>query len=1147
MKTLLILSFLYFSSWCFNQETNQRFKKLKPSSNYQQLDTFTIYPNSVTVFQKGLILEKDSYSISYSTGEIKFLTEIQDSIEIEFRVLPMNLGKKYFSRDTSMIYAEYKGDREKFLIQTTDTYSDIFGNTGIKKNGSISRGVSFGNNQDLSINSTLNLELSGEIAPNLKILASVSDDNLPIQPQGNTNKLQEFDQVFIQVYNDNFKLIAGDFWINKPTGYFLNYKKRAQGLYGDYSWSKKKNTSWKIQGSAALSKGKFARQIIQGVEGNQGPYRLRGNENEPFIIVLSGTERVYLDGKLVDRGQEFDYIIDYNTAEVIFTTRNLITKDVRIVIEFQYSDLNYARSLVQSSATYSSEKFNFWINAYSEQDAKNQTIQQELNFSQKKMLSEIGDSLYLAKTLSIDSIGFVDNQNLYKLIDSLGIDSVLVFSVNKDSALYKATFSFVGPNQGNYVFNGSNALGKIFKWLAPINGVPQGDYEPARLIITPKQKRFLSSGLSYKLNKKYNFETEFAYSENDLNTFSSKNSDDDVGYSNRTKISSSHIIKKIDSLNYWKYNNKIELEVLSNSFSPIEQYRAVEFDRDWNTRNKNYSGYQLSSSLLNEFEHSKNGIISSEIGQYKIGSDYNGYKTRLFGRWNNKGFKAIWDGSFLNSENNSLDSNSLSNTFLRHRVQVSKKIKSLIFGYKDDFERNMFSKSNTIQNQSYLFYDREFFASNEDSAKINYKLFYRERLDRKSDSIRLENAAKAKNIGLTVNVNSTSNQSLNFVINYRQLKILNPLLIQQTPENTLLGRVDFDRKLFKGALNWNTFYEIGSGLELKREFLYIKVNDGQGVYTWIDYNGDGIKDLNEFELAQFVDQASYIRVYTPSNEYVKTYSNEFNQGIFFKPEKIWTSKTGMLKFLSRFSDQARIRINRKTTNFDTKELLNPFYGEIRDTSLISSSSSIHNNLFFNRTSSVFAMDYVYHNSQTKNLLASGFDARQQKYNEINFRLNIKKKYAVETAYQFGNKLVEADYTTGRNFDIRYFFVKPSFIIQPSTSFRFSIDSRYSEKINILKEAAYVGELGFKLKYNQANKGSFQASFNYLSISYSGEQNSALGFEMLESLKPGNNFTWNVGYQRSISKNLQINLQYNGRKSEGNKMIHSGGMEVRAFF
>lgn len=75
------------------------------------------------------------------------------------------------------------------------------------------------------------------------------------------------------------------------------------------------------------------------------------------------------------------------------------------------------------------------------------------------------------------------------------------------------------------------------------------------------------------------------------------------------------------------------------------------------------------------------------------------------------------------------------------------------------------------------------------------------------------------------------NQSLNVVTSYRELKVLNSTLLNQTPENSLLGRIDYELRLFKNAFTWNNFYEVGSGLELKREFQYIKVNDGQGVYT----------------------------------------------------------------------------------------------------------------------------------------------------------------------------------------------------------------------------------------------------------------------------------------------------------------------------
>ena len=148
------------------------------------------------------------------------------------------------------------------------------------------------------------------------------------------------------------------------------------------------------------------------------------------------------------------------------------------------------------------------------------------------------------------------------------------------------------------------------------------------------------------------------------------------------------------------------------------------------------------------------------------------------------------------------------------------------------------------------------------------------------------------------------------------------------------------------------------------------------------------------------------------------------------------------------------------------------------------------------------------------------------------------------------KISEADYTAGRNYSLNYYFVKPSVIIQPTTTFRITLDGRYSHKQNSQQyggDIAKVRELGTSFKYNKAEKGSLQGTFTAVHIQYTGIQNSAMGFEMLEALKPGLNFTWNLGYQHSLSKTLQISFQYNGRKSQDGKMIHSGGMEVRAFF
>ena len=465
------------------------------TSDTIQLDTVSVYENEVTVWLDGNLMGYGNYFIDPIKATIKMNSAVKgNELTIYYERTPINLNQKFAHKSTDLIVSDtlQNIDPFKYSVSSEKKSTDLFGSTKLNKQGSISRGVTVGNAQNLSLQSTLNLQLDGQIGPNLFMTGSISDNNIPFQPEGNTQKLQEFDQVKLKVYNDDFAVIGGDFWLRKPQGYFLNYTKRTQGVSVEAYHPMdviglKGQATHKISG--AFSRGKFSRNIIQGVEGNQGPYRLTGTENEPFIIVLAGTEKVFVDGKLMQRGQEFDYVVDYNTAEITFTANQLVTKDKRIIVEFQYSDLNYARSLIAYNAEFKGEKYHSWINIYSEQDAKNQTIQQTLTSQKRGILGSVGDSIQNAFSNSIDSVGFFDNRVLYALIDSMAFDSVLVFTVDPDSALYQASFQFVGQGNGNYIFEKFTANGKIYKWLEPIAGIPQGDFEAVQLLVDRKKNR----------------------------------------------------------------------------------------------------------------------------------------------------------------------------------------------------------------------------------------------------------------------------------------------------------------------------------------------------------------------------------------------------------------------------------------------------------------------------------------------------------------------------------------------------------------------------------------------------------------------------------------------------------------------------------
>lgn len=1066
-------------------------------------------------------------------------------VSISYYRTPIDFQKPYQHKSTDLIVSDTVEFFDPFIysVSSQNPNEDLFGSSKLNKQGSISRGVTVGNAQNLSLQSTLNLQLDGQIAPNLFLKGSISDDNVPFQPDGNTQKLQEFDQVYLQIYNDDFAVIGGDFWLKKPTGYFLHYQKRTQGLSIENNhsleWVGLKGTAdHKISG--AFSKGKFARNIIQGVEGNQGPYRLTGAENETFIVILAGTERVYIDGKLMTRGQEFDYTIDYNTAEVTFTANNLITKDVRIVVEFQYSDLNYARSLVAYNGLFESEKSKTWVNVYSEQDAKNQTIQQSLSDENRLVLSQAGDDILNAFSNSIDSIGFQENRVMYKLVDSLGYDSVLVFSVKTDSAIYQAYFSEVSFGEGDYVFDRFTANGRVYRWVSPIDGVKQGNYQPVQLLIAPQKKQMIVIGTEYQIKENIKSSIEFALSNQDQNTFSNLDAGDNQGVALKWKWLSEHKIN-----DKFKFNTRANFEYNEAYFRPIQWFRSVEFDRDWNVRNQPYFGNQYLTNVALQLAGNHGGSLTYNVENFIWGNDYNGLRNNLTAKYRKNGW-------YLNANGSLLLSDGLEETnFLRHEIDFSKSLWKLKVGFQDIHETNekRISGDPTLQADAYRFYDWKTYVSTLDTNNVQLELYYRERYDWFSDSVRLTQSTAAQNIGFIAGLVGNPDHNLRLNVNYRKLDVLDINLFQGQPENTILSRLEHVMRLWKGSVNATSFYELGSGLELQREFLFLEVNPGQGAYTWNDYNNDGIKDLGEFEIAVFADQGNYIRVFVPTNTYVRTYTNQFTSSIFLRPERIWRRKTGFLKGLARFSNQTVYKINRKTNNENELERFNPFVYSIADTSLVSVSSSFRNTLYFNKTSTVFGLNYTYQENASKVLLTNGFDTRLHTFHEGQLRWNISKYYNIRINSTLGRKSSASDYAAGRDFYIEYFNVRPIFSYQPNTTFRIALNGKYSEKENNsdLAEKAVIRDVGLDLRYNQIKKGSLTGRFNFILIDYNASTNSAIAFEMLEGLQTGNNFTWGLTYQRKIAKNLQLNFNYNGRKSEDNNAIHSGGMELRAFF
>jgi len=1151
-KALFILLFLISLSPLFSQSLiNLKHLRVEIYGDTIFLDSLSVASESIAFFTPdGDTLKDIKYHFDFEKSLIIFDKKPElKSLIIEYKVFPVNFFKpvSLFNKSDFLVGSD-KDELDYEMIFSREDYKSVYDQTSLSRKGSISRGVSFGNNQDVIVNSGLNLQLDGKLNDDLFILASISDNNIPIQPDGNSQQLQEFDKVFIKLFNDRIFLTAGDFELKKPQGYFLNYYKKAQGADFGINWinTTKSGKEYKVETkiSGAVAKGKYRRQEIKGVEGNQGPYKLAGANNELYIVVLAGTEKVYIDGILMMRGADLDYVIDYNLGEIVFTARQPINKDKRIIIEFEYSDRNYTRFLVTGSGIINYEKSSVWINFYNESDNKNQPYDQELDPEDKQLLKEIGDNKDLAVLPGYDSVGYATGEIRYMLTDTLVgaelFDSVFVYSTDPENAVFRVNFSYVGANKGNYKKGVSSANGRVYEWVAPVSGILQGDYIPYQQIVTPEKLQMLVVGGKSQILENTVFNLELACSNNDINTFSQLDSDDDVGIALKTGIEQTLLKSGNSNLSIivdYSYQHK--------NFRGIENFRATEFTRDWNL-NSYYSTYDENSvngGLL--YTNKKKGKVSFNSSYLNRGLEYVGFNNLLNGGLRLNKWQLSFNGSLLNSDD------VLYNTrFLRHNLKITRNFKILSIGIGEDSEDNSWRlvNSDSIVATSYKFNSYGAFIRTPDSLKTNLSMNYKYREDLLPKNNMLINSTTAHDISFGAGINKNPAHRLNTLFTYRLLEVNDTSLYTGQAENNLTGRAEYNFKLFKGVISSSNFYEIGSGLERKTEYSYIEVAAGQGVYTWSDYNSNGVQELDEFEIAHFIDQANFIRVINPTADYIKTYSNQINQSININPEVLWRNKKGILKFMSRFSDQFAYMISQKNTSSDFTEYANPFAKNIDDINLVSMSSLFRNSFSFNRGNPKFGFDYIYQNNDNKIMMVNGFDTRKLLNHTLQIRYNISTKVGIVNKCGIGSKYYNSEFFNNKNYLIDNKNNELQMSYQPDMNNRISFKYNFRIKENTSGgEKLMINDVGFDYRLSSVKKGSLNATFNYLYYNYNAATNGSLAYEMLEGFMPGTNLTWSVSFQRQLSNGLQLNLTYNARKSPDIKIIHTAGVQMRAFF
>jgi hypothetical protein len=906
--------------------------------------------------------------------------------------------------------------------------------------------------------------------------------------------------------------------------------------------------------SGAISKGSYMKDIITPIEGDQGPYKLYGANNELYFAVLAGTEKVYIDGELLTRGEDRDYVIDYNTAELTFTVRRLITKDSRIQVEFEYSNQNYLNSMLYANDEFTiKNKLKVSIGAYSNADAKNSSINQALTTGQKQYLSQIGNNIDSAVYPNSELDTFSINKILYKRMDTTydGIhDTIYVHSVNKDDSLYNLSFTNVGTGNGDYtVLDDGNANGRAFKWVQPLNGVKQGDWAPVILLITPKKHTLITAGAQYFINSKSSINAEVAMSNYDINTFSSKDKNENKGVA--TKIN--YVLKQ----NVFKnikpglmLQTDLGYEFVQDRFKPLETLRNVEFNRDWSIP---YNAPAATENLINaslQLNDAKNNFLKYQFTSYDRSDHYKGFRNAIENIMVINGWH--FDNKFYLTDINTAIQKG---AYVRPSINVYrtfKELKDIKIGgaYSSENNQQRELKSDTLLPISFAFTTWQMYVNSSDQKLNKWGIIYSSRQNKIPYSKGLLTQDRSRNLSLTTELMKNEHEQLRLKATYRELDVVNNGFTNEQSDKSLLGRVEYAANEWKGLLNGNVLYEIGSGQEQKLEYTYIKVPAGQGYYTWNDYNKDGIPQLNEFEVAIYEDQKTWIRVFTPTNNYVKANYIQFNYNVTLNPNLIIPTNTThqFLKFIRRFSTASLLQINKKKISNGGFEF-NPFSKKLVDTSLISLNSFLTNTIYFNRTSSVWGIDITHRLNNSKSLLNYGFESNSFRDLAIKGRWNLSRSIATSFTNKYDrNQLVNPTFSN-RNYRVDEVSVEPSVSYVYKTDFRVSLIYTYDARNNKIggSEKAINNQLATEVKYNVLSNGTVNGRFSFNNIKFTGDPNSTVGYTLLNGLVPGKNYLWNLELTKRLAGNIELNLQYDGRKPGSNPVVHTGRVSIRAIF
>jgi hypothetical protein len=1137
-------------------------------------DKFIIQNSDLLIIDNKNLIRYSDYVLNYRNGTIAFSSELFRKysldtnriydLTVRYDLFPYSIKEEYSIFDIKIERDTLTGDTLKIATTTEDVLGNFFEGTDLQRSGSLFRGFTIGTNRDISLNSGFNLQLNGKLTNDIDVTAALTDENTPIQPEGNTQKLQELDKVFIELRSSTLGATIGDIDVNMKTSEFLNFNRKIQGAKGSGNFDR-----GNFLFSGAISRGKFNSNAFNGSDGLQGPYRLVGKDNEVNIIVLSGTEKVYIDGILMTRGEQADYIIDYGLGTITFMNKRMITNASRIVVDFEYSDRQYNRTLLVGNGGYKffSNKLKLDVSYVNEADNKDKTVDITLSDTDKVILENAGADRNKAVRSGESYVGRDSlNRGLgyYIKIDTLIGGSpytIYRYAPGDSIAVYNVVFTFVGAGKGDYK--------SISTYQYSFEGINKGSYAPIILLPVPTSYQVGTLTLDYAINKNRELyvKVESAYSMFNPNQFSNTYIKKE-GFAINGEAGFRKNNFRMLGINFRNASVMYKERMIDKKFTSLDRINSVEFYRNFDLTDTSTSKENYRSGTL-QLDPGKYISIQGNFSQLVREDFFNSLRfsgTFDFNPSSIPDFNRTLPIIRYSAENISSDNSGFNQkgswfkqfAYAGYRKYLSEDKNSTYLEISSSLNNENRESSVNVNGFDSLSYDSFAFleivprVSLTNLASLTLFSEFNYRNDDFPVNGELTNISKSLIQRYGLQYSGIKWVFADFDFSIRDKNYTQPGINLNNQDNkTVLMNSRLRVSPLSSAVTGDVLYSVSSERTAITQKVFVLVPVGQGNYIYLgDLNNNGIQDENEFQLTNF--DGNYIKLNLPTDQYFPTVDLKTSFRVNLKPSRYYfaNGQNVVNEIYNNLSAETYVRIDEQSKDPNSDNIyflhLDTF---LNDSNTMAGAQLLQQdvNLFENNPD--YSLRLRFQQLKGYNQYSSGNERSLNIQRSARLRLGLVRDLSFQVEYISRNDRNTAPVNSIRNRDISGSIFNSDIAYRPVVKIESGIQFNFSNSDDTYPEQplkATTNQQILRFIYSLTSSGRLRFEAERFEVILNRDETN-FPYELTAGRPAGKSYYWRAFFDYSISKNIQASINYDGRSEGGKKVINTGRAQVTAFF